>query len=63
MLYHQIQIVNPVPRRLYLKQSDCVAHGTSDRCPGCKALVSGGRAQSHTEERRIRVEGEIRKTE
>ena len=40
-----------------------MAHGTSDRCPGCRALVSGGRAQGHTEECRIRVEGEIRKTE
>ena len=33
-----------------------MAHGTSDHCPGCRALVSGGRC-------RIRVEGEIRKTE
>ena len=40
-----------------------MAHGTSDRCPGCRALISGGRAQGHTEECRIRVEGEIRKTE
>ena len=37
--------------------------GTSDRCPGCRALVSGGRAQGHTEECRIRVEGQLRKTE
>ena len=34
-----------------------MAHGMSDRCPGCRALVSGGRAC------RIRVEGELRKTE
>ena len=54
---------DPVPRRLYLKQSDFMAHGTSDRCPGCRALISGGRAQGHTEECRIRVEGELRKTE
>ena len=54
---------DPVPRRLYLKQSDFMAHGTSDRCPGCRASVSGGRVQGHTEECRIRVEGEIRKTE
>ena len=54
---------DPVPRRLYLKQSDFMAHGTSDRSPGCRALISGGRAQGHTEECRIRVEGEIRKTE
>ena len=40
-----------------------MAHGTSDRCPGCRALVSDGRAQGHTEECRIRVEGKIRKTE
>ena len=26
---------DPVPRRLYLKQRDFMAHGTSDRCPGC----------------------------
>ena len=32
---------DPVPTRLYLKQSDIMAHGTSDRCPGCRALVSG----------------------
>ena len=54
---------DPVSRRLYLKQSDFTAHGRSDRCPGCRALVSDGRAQGHTEECRIRVEGEIRKTE
>ena len=40
-----------------------MAHGTSDRCPGCRALISGGRAQGHSEECRIRVEGESRKTE
>ena len=44
-------------------QSDFMAHGTSDRCPGCRALVSGGRAQGHTDECRIRVEGELSKTE
>ena len=33
---------DPVPRRLYLKQGDFMAHGTSDHCPGCRALVSGG---------------------
>ena len=52
----------PVPRRLYFKQSDSMAHGTSDRSPGCRALISGGRAQGHTE-CRIRVERDIRKTE
>ena len=31
---------DPVPRRLYLKQSDFMAHGTSDRCPRCRALIS-----------------------
>ena len=40
-----------------------MVHGTSDRCPGCGASVSGGRAQGHTEECRIRVEGEHRKVE
>ena len=54
---------DPVSRRLYLKQSDFMAHETADRCPGCKAFVSDGRAQGHTEECRIRVEGDIRKTE
>ena len=44
----------PVPRRSNLKQRDFLAHGTSDHCPGCRALVSGGR---------IRVAGELRKTE
>ena len=53
----------PVPRRLYLKQRDFTAHGTSEHCPGCRALISGGCAQDHTEECRIRVEGELRKTE
>ena len=48
---------------LSLKQSDFLAHGTSDRCPGGRVLINGGRAQGHTEECRIRVEGEIRKTE
>ena len=40
-----------------------MACGTPDNCPGCRALVSGGRAQGHTEECRIRVENELRKTE
>ena len=40
-----------------------MAHGTSDRCSGFRAPISGGRAQGHTEECRIRVEGELRKTE
>ena len=52
-----------VPRRLYLKQRDFMAYGTSDNCPGCRALVSGGCAQGHTEECRIRVQNELRKTE
>ena len=30
---------------------------------GCRAPASGGRAQGHTEECRIRVEGELKKTE
>ena len=66
---HQVDAIppdpnhDPVPRRLHHKQSDFMAHGTSDRCPGCRAEISGGRAQGHTDECRIRVEGEIRKTE
>ena len=54
---------DPVPGRLYLKQRDFLAHGTSDHCPGCKELVSCGRAQGQTEECRIRVVGELRKVE
>ena len=27
---------DPVPRRLYPKQRDFMAHGTSDHCPGCR---------------------------
>ena len=54
---------DPAPRRLYFKQRAFMAHGTSDRCLVCRALISGGRAQGHTEECRIRVEGELRKTE
>ena len=46
MLYHQIQIVIQF-REGCKKQSDFIAHKTSDRCPGCRALVSGGRAQGH----------------
>ena len=53
----------PIPRRLYIRLRDFLAHGTSDHCPGCRALVSGGRARGYTEECRIRVEGELRKTE
>ena len=40
-----------------------MAHGTSDRCPSCRGLISGGRTQRHTEECRILVVGEFRKTE
>ena len=52
-----------LPRRLYLRQEDFLVHGTSDHCPGCRALISGGRPQGHTEECRIRVEAELEKTE
>ena len=53
----------PVSRRLHLKPRDVLAHGTSDHCPGCRALVSVGRAQGHTEECQIRVEGMLGNTE
>ena len=42
-------IRDPVSRRLYLKRRDFMAHGPSDRCLGCRASVSGGRAQGYTE--------------
>ena len=29
----------PLPRRFFLKQRDFMAHGTSDRCSGCRALM------------------------
>ena len=64
-------IRDPVPRRLYLKHSDFLAHETSGRCLGCRALVIGGRAQGHTEEcgpscqdggeRRYRQDGSLRR--
>ena len=38
------------PRRLFLKQGVFLAHGTSWHCAGRRALLSGGRAQGHTEE-------------
>ena len=44
-----------------LKQSDFLAHGTLR--PGCRALVSGGRAQGYTEECGIRVAAKLKKTE
>ena len=47
----------PLPRSLHTKQEDVLAHGTSGHC---RALVSGGRAQEHTEECRFRVEGELK---
>ena len=47
----------PVPR-----QKDFLEHGTSDHCAGCRALVSGGRSQGHTEGCGIRVDGKLRKT-
>ena len=60
MLCRRIQI-------LILFRGGCtlsrVTYGMSDRCPGCRASVIGGRAQGHTEECRIRVEGEIKRTE
>ena len=40
-----------------------LAHATPDHCPGCRALVSGGRAQGHTEEHGTRVKGQLKKTE
>ena len=54
---------DPVRRRLFSKRRDFMAHGASDRCPDCRALISGGRPQGHTEECRTRAEGELRKRE
>ena len=56
MLSRQIHIAIQFRGRLYLKQWDFMTHGTSGRCPGCRALVSGGGAQGHTEDCQIRVE-------
>ena len=53
----------PLPRRLFVKQGVFLAHGMSWHCTGRRALLSGGRAQGHTEECRNRVEGELNKTE
>ena len=40
----------PVLRREQFKQRDFMAHRTSDRCPGCRALISGGHTQGQTED-------------
>ena len=40
---------HPIPRRLHLKQCAFMAHGTSDLCPGFRALVNCGGAEGHTE--------------
>ena len=52
-----------VPRRLYLKQRDFMAHGDVGSLSRLQSIGQCGRAQDHTEECRTRVEGELRKTE
>ena len=64
----QLTFSRPIPimtlfRGGYISSREISWCGTSDRCPGCRALISGGRAQGHTEDCRNRVEGELRKTE
>ena len=44
-LSHGTQIMTQSPGG-YTSSRDFLAHGTSDRCPGCRALISG-RAQGH----------------
>ena len=53
----------PAARRVYLRQEDFIKHGTSPHCPGCRALTRGGRAQAHSEACRVRLEGELEKSE
>ena len=55
MLSHRTQIMTR--GCFFFKQRDFMAHGTSDRCPGCRALISGGRAQGQHRGMTLRVRG------
>ena len=54
---------DPVPRRLYLKQSDFMAYGDVRSLSKLQSISQWWPCTGHTEECRIRVEGELRKIE
>ena len=51
-------------RPVYIYKSDIEKHGPSAGCPGCRAIVSGGRFRAkHNSECRKRLEAEIGRSE
>ena len=49
--------------RLRLKKQDFVAHGFTEGCPGCQAIIAGTTAKGHTEACRSRMESALKTTE
>ena len=52
-----------LPRRVYLKHGDFVAHGLTESCPGCRAIKLGTRAQGHSAACRARMEEALSRTD
>lgn len=48
-------VSEPTPRRLYVRTKDVEKHGPSEGCPGCRALLRGGKTQTHSETCRKRI--------
>ena len=53
----------PVPKRVCLSREDLVIFGFIASFLGCLPLLKGAARQAHTENRRKRIEGELRATE
>ena len=51
--------MDKVPLRMYVRSKDIEKYGPSSGCPGCRALLRGGRTQTHSDECRTRVMKEI----
>ena len=50
-------------RRFQISKKDIENFGPSDRCPGCRAVIAGHGKAPHTEECRVRIEGELMKSD
>jgi len=48
-------------KRMMIRKIDVEKYGATPKCPGCRASIEG-RRQNHTEECRVRLEEEMRKT-
>ena len=49
-----------LPRRAYLTKAILEKFGATDGCPGCTVILLGGSGVVHTDERRKRLEKEMK---